>query len=275
MITINRRIAVLSLMLFASSVVLSACHVDTTPTPSDSPSTYVPGAWDTTPTAQPSKTAAPTASPSPTTTSPAPTAKPKATTKPKATARPKATANASPTTPAPAATTAPKPAPTKAYPNITLGKLAWSTNGCLYRWSGSGWQSKNLCRTILNGPGDYTYRDSTGHELFTAVIRPALKLVYWSDSKLVYQQYTNYARGTYQNGTFDAFDLHQASFDDGTTFSIDDFFNQTSRLAAFGHAHPTADLHRSTRDSQWFVFYNTWRPAILAGNCATNYLCPS
>lgn len=265
MFTVKRRTAVLSLMLFSSSVVLSACHVESSPSPTDS-ATYKYGAWDTPPTTQPSKTAAPTASPSPT--SATPTAKPKATTKPKATAK------ASPTTPAPAATTAPQPAPTKTYPNIALGKLAWSSHGCLYRWSGSGWQSKNLCRTPLNGPLDFTYADSSGRELFTADRNPTLKLVYWSDSKLVYQQYTNYAQGTYQNGTFDAFNLHQASFDDGTTFSIDDFFKQTAMLSSFKAAHPTADLRPATRDARWPIFRYTWYPAIIAPTCPQSYLCP-
>lgn len=281
MTVVKRRNAVLILGIAAVVLTLSGCHVENPPdtsaysAPVGTPTPYVlptPGATAT-------ATASPTATPtkSATKAAPKPTASPeakKATPAPKVTtAAPKASTAAP--KPAPkASTVAPKPAPTKHYPSITLGKLAWSGHGCLYRWSGSGWQSKNLCRTPRVEPRDYNYTDGTGRVLFTAVFDPALALIHWSDTKLVYQQYTNVSLHTYLNGTFGPYLLQQASFDNGDSFAIDDFFNQTARLAAFGNAHPTADLHRSTRDSQWFIFYNFWRPAILAGNCATNYLCP-
>jgi len=127
---------------------------------------------------------------------------------------------------------------------------------------------------IDNGPRNFSYKDPTGHELFRAVTDPTSALVWWTDSKLVYQQYTNTAFHTYQNGTFAAFFLQQASFDNGDSFAIDDFFRQTDRLNSFHLAHPGADLQRATRDKQWLVFRDTWYSAIIAGSCRTIDLCP-
>ena len=280
MLVLKRRTAILSLMLFSiigSSGVLSACSFESPePAATTAASRWRP--WDpatpTTPAPAPSNTTVPpTAKPTSVAPTPKPTPIPKATVIPKAT--PKAAPKASSPTPPPGAPKpAPKPAPAKTYPNIAIGKLAWNSRGCLYSWSGTGWQSKNLCRTPRGEPRDYTYTNTSGRMLFTAVTDPTSALIYWSDAKLVYQQYTNMSRHTYLNGTFGAYLLQQASFDDGSSYAIDDFFGQSTKLAAFKRAHPNADLSRSTRDNQWFVFYNFWRPAILAGNCAPNYLCP-
>lgn len=262
MFAVKRRTAVLVpvlLALIASAGVLSACTTASTSTPIPVHTFKLPAATATT-----------TATPSPKQT-PKATPKVVAKAKPTAKATPKSTAKA---TPSPVTSpVAPKPAATKTYPNIARGTLAWNGHGCLYKWSGSSWQSKGMCRTTLNGPRDYTYTDSAGHDLFTANTEPASALVWWTDSKLAYQQITNSATHSYQNGTFTKFGLQQASLGNGA-LALEDFFSQTDLLYSFQQAHPKADLSRATRDIQWIVFKNTWYPAIAARNCRTIDLCP-
>lgn len=168
--------------------------------------------------------------------------------------------------------TVPTLKPTPVRPRIALSTLAWNNRSCLYQWDGVRWVFRNMCRTPQpNGAPDYAYRDDNDRLLFTATTSATLKLVWWTDAKLQYQQLTNSAPDAYATT---AFAFQQASFNGIDLLSLDAFFATTAQKQQFQATHPGADLTPGTRNIQWLVFRSTWWPAISASNCTAAYLCP-
>ena len=173
---------------------------------------------------------------------------------------------------APAIPAAPKRVAPVPRPNIGTGTLAWSSNGSLYRWNGASWASKGLRRVAgSNGPPDYSYVNSAGHTLFTAVYHSASGEIWWSDTKLVYQQYTNARPNQYADVRFG---VQKANLNGNDLLAIDDFFRDSAGITVFKANHPGADMRRSTRDAQWQLFKNSWFGYITAPNCTQRQRCP-
>ncbi len=264
--TFGQRLATMGSALMVVVFALSACSGGT---PAPHTVNAVPITLDS---ISPAPTTAVTPSPSPTSTA----ATAPATTAPRpspTTSAPKASSASTVSKPRPAASAAsPNVQPTTARPLIQSSTLAWNNRNCLYQWDGVRWVFRNMCRTPQpNGAPDFAYRDDNDKLLFTATTSASLKLVWWTDAKLQYQQLTNYAPDAYGEAVFF---LQQASFDGIDLLSLDAFFAATAQKQQFQASHPSADLTPGTRSSQWTVFRSTWWPAISASTCSAAYRCP-